>query len=437
MKRNLALLLWCCGVAAGCSANEPAASGDAPGERFAIQIAPLTLAGVTDACYALTIIKGADPDTGTTVVTKDHVCAGQYGDHAGAISFVGACDASGDGVSSVRLVMEDLCQGGPCPAAPGGGTSIPTAEWRNPCAGPSGCVQRATCRANADEAVRFDITVARAAHQGFFDVAVNFADVFCSGKLDCESADHGPLELLFDPETGKRAQTAVVAWACTAGPAAETWLYYDNVVIRCYDGDDVLLGEWPYDPSLGPGNTGPGSAPFIFQTATYRTFEATNGVVSWNMAFGLRPGSMPGRCVLSARGTASDGELADNATVDGAIYPFVQWEVELSSAAGALSCTAHALDKPGSGVTTQYTRNGPRTFTHAMGGGGGGGQPTMRSLGRSTCTATIAAVAGDASFGVQPEGITARVGGEQSPFYTLAAGLTLDGCCGDPCCTEP
>ncbi|PKN55239.1 MAG: hypothetical protein CVU56_22430 [Deltaproteobacteria bacterium HGW-Deltaproteobacteria-14] len=428
MTRNAALLL-ACGLAAACSSQQTPA--DAAGPGLAINVAPLSLPNVTDACYALTIFAGADPTTGEVVWTKSHVCASQYGDNAGSVSFVGTCDASDGGASSVRLVMEDMCQGGPCPATPGGGaSSIPTSAWHNPCAAPDGCVKTATCQANSDTPVGFDLTIARTATQGFFDVAVSFSDVFCSAKLDCER-NGGPLLLLHDPATGERGQTAVVAWACSAGPGADTWLYYDNITLRCYDGDDLLIGEWPYDPSLGPGNAGPGSAPFVFQTAVYRTVEASNGVASWNMAFGLRPDALPGRCVLSARATASDGALANNATADGAVYPYVQWEVELSSAAATLSCGGHQVDVPGSGVTTEYARSAPETFTHTM---QASAAPTVASVGRTTCGATIASLDGDASFAVSPEGITARIGGSQSPFYHLADGLALDGCCGDPCC---
>jgi len=420
------------GLALGPGCGETQPTGET-GPGLAIAVAPLSLPGVTDACYALTIFAGADPTTGAVVWTKPHVCASQYGDGAGAIAYVGTCDASGGGASSVRVVVEDICQGGACPATPGGATSIPTSTWHNPCAGPDGCVKTATCSADADTPVSFDLTVARTATQGFFDVAVSFDDIFCSAKLDCER-DGGPLELLFDPATGERGQTAVVGLACTAGPSADTWLYYDNLVLRCYDAGDTLIGEWPYDPSLGPGNVGAGAAPFVFQTAVYRTTEQIGAVSSWNVAFGLHPADMPGRCVLSTRATASDGALTGNSTADGAVYPYIQWEVELSSAAGTLSCTSHELDQAGSGVTTEYARTGSETFTHGM---EASSAPTVASVGRTMCGATIASLDGLASFAVSPEGVTARIASEQSPFYTLPAGLELGDCCGDPCCDGP
>ncbi len=77
----------------------------------------------------------------------------------------------------------------------------------------------------------------RDANQGFFDVAINFEDVFCSAKLDCTYDNDGnvPINLLFDPVTGERRQTAVVALACTQGPNADnrTHLHVTDVRYRC------------------------------------------------------------------------------------------------------------------------------------------------------------------------------------------------------------
>jgi len=428
MKKPLLLPLLLLPLGA-CGTPAPAPAAADPG--LAIGVAPLSLPGVSDACYTLTVFAGTDPATGNVVWQRNHVCSSAYGDGSGSISYVGTCDASSGGASSVRLVVEDLCQGGACPATAGGGpTSLPTDTWHNPCAAPDGCVKTATCRADTDTPVGFDLTVARTASQGFFDVAVSFNDIFCSAKLDCQR-DGGPLNLLFDPATGQRGQTFVVAWACTGGPSADTWLYFDNLQIRCEDAGGDPIGAWAYDPSLGPGNTGAGSAPFVFQTAVYRTTELMSGIASWNMAFGVHAADLPGRCVLEARATASDGPLTGQETPEGAVYPYVSWDVELSAAAGALSCTNHEVDVVGSGVATTYARAGSETFTHTM---QASAAPSVASLGRTVCTSTIASLDGDASFALAPEGVTARVGDAQSPFYTLPPGLSLGNCCGDPCC---
>ena len=426
-----ALLALGLSATAACSEAPTPAPAPAPGARFAVAVAPLDLPGLTDVCYALTVFGGANPATAPTVWQKTHLCSTRYGDGSGALSYVGTCDASDGGSSVVRLVLEDLCTGGPCADVTPGATSIPAASWDNPCPAPDGCVRPATCRQDADTPVTFDLTVARAAQQGFFDVAVTFSDLFCSAKLDCQNDQNGPLELLHDPADGRRKQSIVLAWACTAGPGATTThLYFDNVLLRCFDTGGALLGEWAYDPSVGPGNAGPGAAPFVFQTATYRTVTQQSGILGWSMAFGIREAALPGRCTLTARATASDSALPAQTTPQGAVYPFVTWDVELSASAGDLTCTQHEINVPGSGVATDYVRTGARTFTHVL----FGAAPSIASLGRQACTGVIPSLTDGASFGVQAEGLTARVGTAQSPFYQLPAGLSLQGCCGDPCC---
>lgn len=166
----------------------------------------------------------------------------------------------------------------------------------------------------------------------------------------------------------------------------------------------------------------------MFQTGIYRTLTETSGVVSWNVAFGVRPESLPGRCVVSARATAS-GENLENQETPAGVYPYVAWDVELSAGAGALSCTKHPLDG-GNGVSTEYVRIGRKRFTHEL----PSTTMTVSSLGRQTCGGAIHSLDGRVSFAMQPEGFTARVGNAQSEFYQLPEEYTLTGCCGDPCC---
>ncbi|MBL8788736.1 MAG: hypothetical protein JNJ59_27825 [Deltaproteobacteria bacterium] len=420
-------LLGTIALAACGEAQAPTATG--PG--FAIQVAPLSLVGIKDACYELTVFGGTDPTTAPVVWQKSGVCSSQFGDGQGSLAYVGTCDASA-GTNTVRLVVEDLCDATPCGPTYPGPNSLDADAWRNPCAAPDGCTLQGACSENADTPITFNLTIARSANQGFFDIGVNFTDIFCSAKLDCQKDDGTPLVLLHDPATGERGPTVVVAWACTAGPDADTHLYYDNLVISCFDAQNQPIGSWPYDPSLGPGNAGPGAAPFVYQTGIYRTETQVNGITSWNVAFGIHPNELPGRCVLTASATASDGALDNQATPANAVYPFIAWDVELSAQAGALTCTQHAVDVPGSGVTTEYT--GPKgkvPFSHGV---SAKDLERVLSLGQTTCTDTIASLDGGATFTLSPQGLTAKVGDEQSAFYPLPAGLTLQGCCGNPCC---
>ncbi|MCC6624008.1 MAG: hypothetical protein IT385_22310 [Deltaproteobacteria bacterium] len=420
-------LVACVGCGQGGQDPTP---GDATGARVAVTVAPLSLAEVDDACFGLTVYGG--PTTAAPIVWSERVCSSRFGDGAGGLAYVGPCDASA-GTNTVGLVLEDLCSGGPCGDSAPGPTSIDEDTWRNPCRGPLGCVRQASCEPNRDTPVSFDLTVARSASQGFFDVAVEFADIFCSAKVDCEDPDGEPLVLLHDPDTGVRGRTVVVAWTCTAGPSTTTWLYFDNVVVTCFDdavAPPAVIGSWAYDPSLGPGNTGPGSAPFVFQSAVYTTATALTGIAAWSLALGILPQHLPGRCVLTGRATASETRWTDGRPPAGATYPAIELAVTLSEGAGALACGAHALDVEGSGVSTGYLQPGdPRAFSHVM----HGGSLAVSTYTRTACDAVVASLTDGVSFATSPEGLTVRIGEDQSPFYPLPAGLGLEGCCG-ACC---
>ncbi len=109
------------------------------------------------------------------------------------------------------------------------------AVFANPRPADAPCQREPACVEGGDTCVTFDLTVARPASQGFFDVAVSFEDLFCSAKVDCV-ADRGgdePLELLFAPGGSERLPSAVLAFACTAGVGADTQLYLSGLAIDC------------------------------------------------------------------------------------------------------------------------------------------------------------------------------------------------------------
>jgi hypothetical protein len=150
------------------------------------------------------------------------------------------------------------------------------------------------------------------------------------------------------------------------------------------------------------------------------------------MAFGVDGAALPGRCVLTGSASASDGRFDDDTVPEGMIYPYISWDVELSAGAGALSCGRHPLDQPDSGVSTRYVRGTGRAFSHAM----HATDRQVSSRGRVACGGTVTSLDDGVSFASSPEGLTVRVGHDQSPFYPLPAGLALEGCCGDPCCSQ-
>ncbi len=159
MFRKLMLTALVCGVA-GCLA-EPLGAG-AP--VVVIDVAPLSLEGVSEATDTLTVANSLIQEVWSRQVTS-----GQYGDGAGSISYVGPCDAAAN-PNTVTLVLDGI-QG------PGGQTLDDSLD-------PGPLSRSVVCEANADRRVTFDITIARRASQGFFDVAVSFGDLFCSAKLE-------------------------------------------------------------------------------------------------------------------------------------------------------------------------------------------------------------------------------------------------------------
>ncbi|MCA9514516.1 MAG: hypothetical protein KC635_06205 [Myxococcales bacterium] len=359
---RLALVAACAALAACGDAAAPGVGS--PGVTVAI--APLTLDGVVDAEYRVRVAAGGE------VVWERVLTSGAYGDGAGGVSYVGPCDASfaTNDVTVTLLSLRDAT--GPLAAG----------SWSPP----PPATKAAPCSPSADTRVDFDLTVARAARQGFFDVAVELDDVFCSAKLDCgaTTAVADDLLLLQDPITGERATTAVLGFACTAGPESDaaTTLYLDDVVIRC-DGrpDTVVAVGAPGRVDLG---TLPSANPdgYLFDAVVYAGEQASGGVVYWNVALGLDRAAFAasGACSLSTVGTASSGPLEGGATPAGATWPVIVWDVPLSDASGRV-CTEHEVGDPGGRVVIDYRGpDVPEVFDRGrdaggpVGGGGGGGE---------------------------------------------------------------
>ena len=356
-------------AAVGCAGG--GALGPA-GPEVAISVAPLNLDGVGNARYTVTVLNGVDEVVWSRVIEAD-----QFGDGAGSVSYVGPCDADASD-NTVQLVVEALydSQGG----------LIPASTWTNPTA--SGPLSKDfTCLADRDVAVGFDLTLARAAQQGFFDVAVELDDVFCSAKLDCGATTDVADDLLLLHDGGVRSTTAVLGLACTAGPSSDTYLYLNSVIIECAGGsgnptvvDVSQLGnvaDLDAAPNANPDN-------YLFGAAVYRGDEGLAGKSYWNVALGLNRDSFGvlGECRIRATATATATPLTDGQTPDASAYPYIDWDVALSDAGGRV-CTEHAVDD-GSGVTTRYaSASAPETFEFEYNSAagitqqGGGGGPSL------------------------------------------------------------
>jgi|GEM_PF-1366818 len=318
--------------------------------EVAVAVAPLELPGVTDATYDLLVVNDDDQ-----VVWQRTVTSSQFGDGAGSVSYVGPCDAdSNPNEVSVTLTALRDASG---PLAAGSWVVPPT------------MTRAITCEANADVSVVFDLTVARAANQGFFDVAVELDDVFCSAKLDCgeTTAPEDDIELLFDGPD--RAMTAILGFACTPGVNAgdDAHVYLDDLTITCEDGSTTVV-------SVGtPGNVDLDAAPnanpsgYLFAASVFRGSEALASKIYWNVALGLDADvfATVGECTLTTSGTASEGPFTGSATPEGRVYPYIHWDLPLSDAARL--CTTHEVDGTPGGVETRYTDGvTPRTFDHVL-----------------------------------------------------------------------
>ncbi|TNF37139.1 MAG: hypothetical protein EP329_03915 [Deltaproteobacteria bacterium] len=345
LRSHAAAALAVASIAACSAASAP------PDARLALSIAPLELAGVQDAEYRVTVANAS----GETVWTRD-LTASAYGS-GGDVAYVGPCDAD-DNDNTVTVEVLGLYAG------PGQTLPIDAGAWRDP--GPLS--RDFTCVANADVPVRFDLTLARAATQGFFDVAVSFDDVFCSAKLDCGATTDPADDLhLLHTAGGDRGPTAVLGFACTGDPngGAESHVYLDLLRVTCGGVEDYVV----VDPS-GQGNVDLAAAPnvntagYLFGAAVYHGVEGLANKVYWNVALGLDLANAPaGSCVLHARGTASADALAGHSTPAGTSWPVIAWDVELT-AGGARTCTNTAIDD-GGGVATGYTAlDAPETFAY-------------------------------------------------------------------------
>ncbi|HRE90129.1 MAG TPA: hypothetical protein PK095_13430, partial [Myxococcota bacterium] len=331
---------------AACDATSPAT-----GPQVAITVSPLSLPDVTNARYRITV------RTPTDTVWTAEVDADDYGDGRGAVTYVGPCDAQS--VNTVELTVLDLFDGA---------TPLDPTTWVNPTEdGP--LTRSVPCIPNADQLVEFDLTILRSARQGFFDVAVNFEDVFCSAKLDCRDAD-GPLTLVAHPGTGERLPSAVVALACTAGPNTDTHLYLTELVVTC--GDNVI----GIPVTAGPGNLYDTTSPAPPPLAQVMTFtgqeqltqpEGPLGKLYFNTAIGIDFANLvganyPSGCTLSLRATATDGPLEDCTTPEDTTYPILALDAVpfITANATGFACSNHPLGSASFPIT--YTTTTPQGF---------------------------------------------------------------------------
>ena len=364
------------GVAlAGCAG---AASPGTSGPNLALTVQALAFAEVGDIAYHVSV------ETPLGLVWEADLRASRYGDGR-SLSYVGPCDASPEAQPHTIALRVDALYDAE-------GALISADAWANPSV-PAPLELTATCQADADVPVAFDLTLMRRAAQGFFDIAVSFDDIFCSAKLDCEEDDGGPVFLVHGAD-GKRAPSVVLALSCVDPGSTDLRLYFTDVTVDCGAGPIAI------DLSGGPGvlysASDPAPAPLLqamrFSGLQSYTNGATGEVAAGaylTAALALDTDAIDQRCTLAAEATAHDGELADFTLPPYAAYPVISWEVDLTSpGVDGYACTQHALDAPGSGVATGYsTLSGTAPF--AVVGYPSAG-PTLRVERRTGCTPSCA-----------------------------------------------
>jgi len=380
------------------------------GPSVSINMAALNLQGVGDVVWDVEVVNGADP---AQVVWQKRLSSTGYGDSAGSASYVGPCDAD-PGVNEntvkvwvVGVYSSPVATLGTFSSGAVGGATTPDVEFQNPTTA-GALTQVATCQENADVFVQFDVALMRPAQQGFFDIAVNFNNIFCSAKFDCcaDTDANGcatdgteDIELLFDA-AGARSSTMVLGFACTAGATAgvETELYLDALQLDCTSPTaETFAADITLNPSGPAGNqctagadgmstctgvvtesNGVDADAYLYQLAIFRGLEQlqSGGVdaqkVYWNLALGVKraeTGADITDCWLRTKGTADDANgsatVVNGTVAAGVVYPFIQWDVDLAT------CAAEQLtfDDPNAMVRPDYTAtdDGDTAFAYGFG----------------------------------------------------------------------
>jgi len=373
---------------AGCTAGAPDG-----GPTVSVDVAALSLDGVGDVVWAVEVVNGAaTPER----VWAKRITSSGFGDGDGSAGYVGPCDASAGAADNtvrvwvVGLYRDDVADAGVFASGASTGITATPITFENPTRG-GPLTQVVTCRPNADQAARFDVTIMRGAQQGFFDVAVDFNDVFCSAKFDCTAGN-----LLFDAQ-GIRERTFVLGFACSAGAGAtvDTALYMDRLVLDCDGLANGFQAALSIDPAGGNGNlctagdvgacaavsaaSGVDPDTYLYQVAAYLGHQALASAAGpvdvrfWNIALGVN--TAISSCRLRTRATGDDDaddddQLVNGVVTPGAISPYVAWDVDLASC-GAEALTLGAPDSP---VHAAYTTRGDSlSFARAFTGAGPAG----------------------------------------------------------------
>jgi hypothetical protein len=423
VRRLLSATLALALPSVACGRDDTERTDRTGGRGLDVRVAPLRLPDIGDVVYGVTVRNG----DGDIVWSRNNLSSTRFGDGRGAISYIGPCDAQ-QNPHTVELQVLSV-------STVDGTWLEPGVDYQNPTLDEDGNpwplgMDGIICVENADVPVVFNLTLMRRAGQGFFDIGVQFDDIFCSAKVDCKDA--------FLHQNGVRAPTAIVGFACTTGAEAgppdspSTVLHYTDLVLTCTDNTSSPPVETTVviDPTSADEGQQGDRPPLLYQWAAYfgREAFADFDKCYWNLALGLDMGFIGARtCKLALRGTASQGPFAGSGPAPNDIYPYVLWEVTLADDGNL--CAEQGLNAPESGVVTAYERPGiPPTAYVARYACGGSPEPVPNVAFACGEEATVDARAAGSAFRVTIDGLS-------SEQQVLPSGWTLsEDCCATGCC---
>ncbi len=369
------------GALAGClvvSCADPGTVARPAG--LVLSVGALYMPGIDAACYDVRV-SGAvgqvwqlgDPEVAASAGDTRTICSDRHGSGSGGdIAYVGVCDATVEGDSDPQRegVQNEvtLWVDGIYTVADGEYIAI-TSGWQNPCDA-AGCTIGFDCRENADTAVGFDFTILRQGNSGFFDIVVEFDDIFCSAKVDCryvnetpETSDDPVIRLVRGVDGGDKLPTAVFAIACSAGAGDEgtTRLYLSDIAIDCVgEADDSVV---PVDVADLAFSDDPAGVVAQADVSLGEENLVAEDKLYWGVAVGLAPADDSAQlaplfaareCTLSVSGTASSGDVDLALAGVNVSYPYIRAAVQLTDSAGNLVCTQHPVNG-GNGLSTVYS----------------------------------------------------------------------------------
>lgn len=330
---------------------------------FSIAVAPWEVDSLASAaCYDIDV---TGPD-GAEVWSATQVCTGDFSlGNAGVLSYVGLCEADGDGINTVRIALTSLTADD--------GTEL--GNWSSE--RPPTYTEDFSCTRNADTVVRANFVVMTEGTKGFLDAQVTVREIACNAKIDCNAdlvgddftdcvadgngdgdTDDAGID---DPTCMPPVGTIIVALACESAGAEFTQLMLDDIALTCTDAEGFRV-DVAVDGSIGLGVMDGFPNGFVTGAIGHAGVSA-DGTSFWTLQIGVQSGWSD--CYLSTRMGASDG--TDTSGNDQ--YPIIAaTNIGFGfDTAGVFSCDANPLDGETSGLFSTWGSVDDEGFTACLG----------------------------------------------------------------------